>query len=358
MSTDALHSWLQQWPKVDLHRHLEGTVRFETAWAWSRRTSALADLNREELRAAIAFDQSYDFAAFLATFKTLRKLYTSREAIEQVAYEAVEDAANDNVRYLELRFSPEHFAEHNTFTMDEVAGWVLDSANSAADAHDITVRFLLTIGREYTLEHATEILAIGLRRRNQGIVGLDLAGDELRYPLPPFEGIYARAREEGLGVTIHAGEAGGAEQVQDAITRFSAHRIGHGVHSLADPDLIQLLREHRIALEVCPTSNVQTGVVGSLRQHPLASLIDARVPVVLCTDDPQISGITLTDEWTKAVIEMDLTVNTLADLVRHSTEYAFLPRDEKDRLREQLSSELGTMLTNVPAGLKQYISQP
>lgn len=356
MSVDALRAWLRLWPKLELHRHLEGTVRFETAWTWSRNHSELAALERDQLRAAIEFDGNYSFTEFLSKFKTLRKLYTSRDAIEQVAYEAVEDAANDNVRYLELRFSPEHFAEYNSFAMGDVAGWIIESANTAADDHDIIVRFLLTIGREYTLEHATEILAIGLRRRQSGVVGFDLAGDELRHPHPPFEGLYARARQEGLGITIHAGEAGGAERVTDAITHFSAHRIGHGIQSVADPTLLTLLREHGIALEVCPTSNVQTGVVASLDEHPLADLIAARVPLVLCTDDPRISGITLTDEWVKAVTEIGLSVDTLADLVRNGVEYTFLPRDEKDRLRDRISEELGTLLTNVPAGLTQYAS--
>lgn len=356
MSVDALHAWLQQWPKLELHRHLEGTVRFETAWTWSRHHPELSELARDQLRTAIEFDGNYNFAEFLSKFKTLRKLYTSREAIEQVAYEAVEDAANDNVRYLELRFSPEHFAEHNSFTMDEVAGWVIASANAAADDRDIIVRFLLTIGREYTLEHATEILAIGLRRRDVGVVGFDLAGDEVRHPHPPFEGLYARARQEGLGITIHAGEAGGADRINDAVTRFSAHRIGHGIRSLADPELMTLLRERDIALEVCPTSNVQTGVVESHAEHPLADLVTSGVPLVLCTDDPRISGITLTDEWVNAVTEIGLAVDTLADLVRNGIEYAFLPRDEKDHLRDRISEELGAVETNTPAGVREYTS--
>lgn len=356
MSVDALRAWLQLWPKIELHRHLEGTVRFETAWTWSRNHSELAKLERDQLRAAIEFDGSYSFTEFLSKFKTLRKLYTSRDAIEQVAYEAVEDAANDNIRYLELRFSPEHFAEYNSFAMEDVAGWVIESANTAADDHDIIVRFLLTIGRDYTLEHATEILAIGLRQRDSGVVGFDLAGDELRHPHPPFEGLYARARQEGLGITIHAGEAGGPDRVGDAVMRFSAHRIGHGVHSLSDSELMKVLRERGIALEVCPTSNVQTGVVDSLDEHPLADLVAARVPLVLCTDDPRISGITLTDEWVNAVTEIGLSADTLADLLRNGIEYTFLPGDEKDRLRERISEELGVLLTNMPAGVTQYAS--
>lgn len=349
-----LRDWLRRWPKIDLHRHLEGTVRFETAWRWAQTNSNLADVERDELRTAVQFDGDRSFAGFLAKFLTLRKLYTDREAIEQVAYEAVEDASHDNVRYLELRFSPEHFAEQASFSMDDVATWVMESGNAATSDFDVTVRYILTIGRNYSPDHAAEILAIGLRHRNLGVVGVDLAGDEVQHPHPPFEQLYARAREEGLGVTIHAGEAGTAGHVRDAITRFSAHRIGHGIRCIDDAELMQTLRELEIALEVCPTSNLHTGVVNSPGEHPLPDLLHAGVPLVLCSDDPRISDITLTDEWVCAVTEMGLSIETLADVTREAVGYAFLPAHEKDRLRDQISAELGAHLTNVPPDLKQY----
>lgn len=331
------------WPKVELHRHLEGSVRFETAWQWAQRSPALAHLHPDELRQLIEFDGVRDFAHFLSRFPVLRQLYTSPDAVRQVAREAVEDAALENIRYMELRFSPDHFASYAGFDMEEVTLWVLEEARAAAEVHGIYLRFLLTVARNYDHETAGRILALALRYRDWGIVGLDLAGNELEYGAGPFADIFLRAREEGLGITVHAGEAGSAAHVWEAIDLLGAHRIGHGIRSVDDVELLRELRRRNVALEVCLTSNVQTGVVPSLEAHPLPRLLEAGMPVVLCSDDPRISRITLADEWRHAV-HLGISARTLADLTVQAVEHAFLPADEKRALRERLAAELATII--------------
>ncbi len=338
----------QQWPKVELHRHLEGSVRFETAWQWARKNPALAHLEQEKLRRLIEFDGVRDFAHFLGRFRVLRQLYTAPDAVRQVAREAVEDAALENIRYLELRFSPDHFASHAGFDMEDVASWILEAARAAAHDHGVEVRFLLTIARNYDFQTASRILSIALRFRDLGIVGLDLAGNELMYPAEPFVELFVRAREEGLGITVHAGEAGTAAHVWEAIDRLGAHRIGHGIRSADDPKLLEELRRRNISLEVCLTSNVQTGVVPSLAEHPLPRLLEARVPVVLCSDDPRVSRITLTDEWYNA-LQLGLSVEALTHLTMQAVEHTFLPADEKRGLRQRLAAEIASLIPGRPS---------
>ena len=344
----TIRKWLQQWPKVELHRHLEGSVRFETAWELAQENPELAGWSPEQLRQAIEFDGERNFAHFLSKFETLRKLYTRPEHIQRVAAEAIEDAARDNIRYMELRFSPDHFATTSGLDRDQIADWILDSANESARLHGITVRFLLTIGRGYAPEITTRILAIALRTREKGVVGVDLAGDEIRFPAEPFAPLFTRAYDEGLGITIHAGEAGPASSVAQAVVALHAHRIGHGIRSIENPNVVALLKQREVALEVCPTSNIQTGVVNSFATHPLPALLEAGLAVVICSDDPNISRITLTDEYTTALVDMGVAPETLAQCVMNGIEHAFLSPAEKKPLREQLAAELGHVLLNSP----------
>ncbi len=339
---------LHRWPKIELHRHLEGCVRFETAWHWAQRSPDLAGLDQDELRRRIEFDGVRDFTHFLNRFASLRQLYTCREAIEQVAWEAVEDAAAEHIRYLELRFSPDHFASYAGFDMETVTLWIVDAAAAAARLHNIRVRYLLTIARNYDEQTAAEILSIALRHRDRGIVGLDLAGNELLYPAVPFAALFARAREEGLGVTVHAGEAGPAASVWEAVEELGAHRIGHGIRCVDDVRLVHTLRERRIALEVCLTSNVQTGVVPSLLDHPLRRLVQAGVPLTLCSDDPRISRITLTDEWRNA-LDLGLSLEQIVGFTLQAVEHAFLTSAEKEELREALAREIRALPVNDPS---------
>ncbi len=223
------------WPKVELHRHLEGSVRLETAWHWAQQSPTLDLGSRAELRSHIQFDGRRDFAHFLSKFGTLRQLYQEPRAIEQVTREAVADAAADQVRYLELRFSPDHFARQAEHDPEEIAALIVRAGSDEATRQNVLLRFLLTIGRGYDPATAERILAIALALQTEGVVGLDLAGDELEFPAPPFHSLIERAASAGLGITIHAGEVGSPRAVWQAIREFGAARIGHGIRSVDDP---------------------------------------------------------------------------------------------------------------------------
>lgn len=339
LSPQELRAFLHRMPKIDLHRHLEGSLRLQTlAEIAVEHGIDLPSYRTEDLRRYVqAREDQPDYHRFLAKFRLLRCFYRSREAVERIATEAVADAASDNVRYLELRFNPVALSRAQCFPLRDVVEWVTGAIARAQQTHPITVRLILQIGRDETPPVAEEILELALAYRGQGIVGLDLAGDEVNYPAHRLAPVFRRACQEGLGVTIHAGETGGAANVSDAVLLFRAQRIGHGIHALENSEVVRLLLKRHIALEVCPTSNLQTGAVHSLSHHPLSDMLALGLRATLNTDDPSISDTTLTDEYLVAMTAIGLGLEQIRTAVFNAIEAAFLTEEERKALREQFA---------------------
>ncbi len=331
-------------PKVDLHRHLEGSVRLQTCLDLARAAHLpLPTKSIESLRPHVQFvAESPDFHRFLDTFDVLDQLYTGDpSSVERVAREAVLDAAADRVVYLELRFNPDHFARRNGSRLDDVARWVTESARQAAEETDTVLRFIITVPRNYALRDAEKLVQIAVDFQSSGICGLDLAGDEIGFPWQPFVPLFREAARAGLPSTIHAGEVGPPENVAAALTEFGARRIGHGVAIAGDDRVISQVRAAGAALEVCPTSNLQTGAFpgkgrGALADYPLPDLFRKGVRVTLNTDDPSISDTTLTGEYVMVYREMGVSLEELRQIVMNGVEAAFLPDEEKRTLGARL----------------------
>ena len=330
---------LRRLPKIDLHRHLEGSLRLQTlAEIASEHGIDLPSYSIEELRPYVQVtDEQPDFHRFLAKFHLLRRFYHTPEAVERVAYEAVADAALDHVCYLELRFNPVALSRAQRFPLTDVVEWVSKAIGGAQSDHDIMVRLILQVGRDESLHTAEEIVDLAIASRAKGVVGVDLAGDEVNYPPRRFAAPFRRARENGLGVTVHAGEAGGASNVRDAVRLLHAQRIGHGVRVVEDSSIVQFIRDQAVTLEVCPTSNLQTGVVRTLGQHPLPDLFALGLRVTINTDDPSISDTTLSDEYLVAALGMGLTLDAIRRAVFNALEASFLSSREKRQLRKRLA---------------------
>ncbi len=329
--------FFERMPKIDLHRHLEGSLRLQTlADIAIEHGIDLPGYSIEELRPYVQMEKGeQSFHRFLAKFKLLRRFYRSREALERVAQEAVADAAADNIRYLELRFNPVALSRAQNFPLGDVTTWVCEAIANAQRDLDITVRLILQIGRDESLQTAEAIVELALANRNKGIVGIDLAGDEVNYPPHRFAPLFYRAWQDGLGITVHAGEAGGAENVQAAIRLLHAQRIGHGVRVVENSVVAHFARENNVTLEVCPTSNLQTGVVYTLGQHPLPDLVALGLRVTINTDDPSISDTTLTDEYMVTTAAIGLEPAVIRRGVFYALEAAFVSEEERERLRAQ-----------------------
>ena len=253
------------------------------------------------------------FLRFLSKFELYRGLYPSREWIERVAFEAVEDAARDGVVHLELRFSPTHFGRRMKARGEDVAEWVARGARRAG----IGVRFLATFGRDFGVrgnEPTTRAV-----RGTDVFSGLDLAGNEA-VPAGPFVRLFRRLK---LPITLHAGEAGVAANVREAIEDFGALRIGHGVRAFRDPRVLSLARARRIHFELCPTSELQTGVARNWTSHPAWRARSLGLCCSLNTDDPSICGTRLTEEYRRAR-RAGWTAADLEECAVHAAEAAFL----------------------------------
>ncbi|MBC7241359.1 MAG: adenosine deaminase [Anaerolineae bacterium] len=328
-------------PKIDLHRHLEGSLRLSTLAEVAQAHGVdLPSYNIEDLRPYVQVtDEEPNFHAFLEKFRFLRQFYSTREAIERVAYEAVADAAADNVRYLELRFSPATLAAHQGFDLEEVTDWVIWAVEQAGRDFGVTTGLLVTIKRELSPSEAERVARVAFARAGRGIVGLDIAGDEVNYPLAPFAGILRQAHREGLGLTIHAGEAIGAWSVREAVEEYGADRIGHGVRAVEDPEVVELLCRAGVTLEICPTSNIHTATVPHLARHPLRHFLAQGVRVTINTDDPSISNTTLTDEYLIAVREIGVSLPQLGVVVWNGVRAAFTNQNAKEQLWRTFKGE-------------------
>lgn len=338
MYTKDLYTQLKKFPKVDLHRHLEGSILPETFIEIARTYGGrLPAADVESLRPLIQMiNDPPGFHNFLNKFKVFRCFYPCREAVEEIAYRAVRDAAADGVKYLELRYSPTHFSCNGRFSEWDVVHWIQGAIDRASRDCAVIVIPIATISRDYGVARAEQTLNMIASLPPGYFYGLDLAGDEINHSAHPYAAVFVMARRLGLKLSIHAGEAGGAENIYQAVEQFHAARIGHGIRAADDEALMGLLKKRDILLELCLTSNLQTGVVADIKSHPIRRLMAFGVPVSLNTDDPAISGITLTDEYLRAMRELGLTIDDFKKLNKKALEHTFYPdtHDLKNKLRQ------------------------
>jgi adenosine deaminase len=310
-------------PKAELHLHLDGSLRIDTAieLARTRRIDAPLDWGGMS-RALIAPMPCATQAELLEAFDLPIALMQDAEALERITAELVETKAADRVRYIEIRWGPALHTAGGLSLADGIAA-VSAGARDASRRTGTVVRLICTALRSHDRAVNVELAEVAARFIDEGLTGWDLAGPEEAFPDPlDHARAFAVAREAGLRITIHAGEWGGAAQVQRALT-VEPERIAHGPGAVDDPALCTELISRGIGLDLCPTSNWQAGIVPSLADHPLADLHRRGVPVTLNTDDTTVSDITLSEEYTVAVETIGLTLPELWAIDRHALDVAF-----------------------------------
>ncbi|MBC7872301.1 MAG: adenosine deaminase [Chitinophagaceae bacterium] len=322
-------------PKIELHRHLEGSVRLETLVDIAQQHGIeMPEYEPETLRPFVQMipDEPRTWQNFLAKFKVLRQFFLSPGIITRITREIIADAAADNIKYMELRFTPQALCQISRCTPEDVVALVCETTAASAAEHGIDVRLIVSINRNESLEIGERALYAALDNREHGIVGFDLAGSESGFPATPFRELFRKAEEGGLGLTLHAGEWDGAQSVWDAVGNLGAERVGHGIRVLEDPGIVRVLMERGVVLEVCPTSTVDSGVVASFSSHPIPQLIANGLKVTINTDDPSVSAITLSDEIDRTMVHLAFTMD---DVKRHTliaAHAAFLPEKERAAL--------------------------
>jgi adenosine deaminase len=273
-------------PKCNLHTHLEGSVRPLTfiELAVTQGLPLPAPVG-EMGRALQVTGEERSLADYLAKIALTYPLLKNAASLRRVSFEAAEDAARSNVHYLELRAGPVTHATPD-LPVSAVIQAILDGLAQAEAVFGITCRLIVAALRHHDPQVNVRLARTALEFRGAGVVGFDLAGDEAAFPAILHREAFAVARDGGLGITVHAGEAGGADEVVYAVRELAATRIGHGVHTVEDPAAVELVRDRGVTLEVCPTSNVHTHAVRSLAEHPIDQLVRNGVRVTIGDDDP------------------------------------------------------------------------
>lgn len=331
-------------PKIDLHLHLDGSVL----------PSTLIDLARERGRPLPAqhpeqllpyMQVSPDNASlteYLTKFDFVLPYLQDAEALERVAFECVRQTADSGGILVEVRFAPMlHTA--GGLRPDDVLRSVIAGLRRGEAECGIPARAIAICMRHH--DEAVNLAAIEAAARfaGHGLAAVDLAGDESRYPTPAFRRVFAAAAAHGLPIIIHAGEADGPGSIREAVLRLGAVRIGHGVRAREDADTVALLRERRIPLEMCPTSNIQTRAVSGWSDYPLRQYAAEGLVITVNTDNPTVSGTTIADEYRLLHERLGMTPREIAPLVLNAVEASFLAPEERAALKARAESALAAL---------------
>jgi aminodeoxyfutalosine deaminase len=285
------------YPKIELHVHLEGTVRPETLIEIARRNDYR--LPAETAEGLAALFEYRDFEHFIEVWILTTNSLRTRGDFRQVVVDYAAEAASHGAVYLEAIFSPAERIARG-IDWDEIFGGYCDGAQEAEELHGVTVRLTPDIYRGAPLDKAETVVRYAAKYRESGVVGVGLGGLEAQYPPQPYAPVFELAKAEGLGSVPHAGEVAGPDSVRGALDALHADRIRHGFRAVEDDDLVAELAERGIVLDVTPVSNVRTGAVASLAEHPLPRLVGAGVRCSISTDDPAMFDTDLTREYSAA----------------------------------------------------------
>jgi adenosine deaminase len=320
-------------PLIDLHRHLDGSVRLETILDLGERHGIdLPAHDLEGLRPYVQVTEAQpDILAFFKKFEWQTRVMVDYDACRRIAFENVEDAHHEGIDYIELRFSPWFMAEAHALEPAGVVEAVVDGVEAGQHATGVRTNLIGILSRTYGPQIAWQELEALLTRRNH-IIALDLAGDEAHFPGTLFEQHFTKARDAGWHVTIHAGEAAGPESIWQAVNALGAERIGHAVRAIEDPRLLDFLAEKQIGIESGLTSNVQTSTVASYDRHPIKQFLERGILATLNTDDPGISAIDLHYEYEVAAPAAGLSPAQIRQAQENALTVAFLSPPEKAAL--------------------------
>lgn len=345
-----LSKLVHELPKVDLHRHLEGSIRPKTLLEIAKQNKiALLTYNLDKLTSLVTISRPKpSLKEFVKPLEIAVRCFCSEEAIERVTYEAIEDAYRDKVRYLELGFSFAFVASKHNLPLCAVLDSLLEGIKLAERKFPVKVALIVgfsPLWKEHKWPSPDEIFEVVSSYKDKAIIGIGLCS-ELKDGTPlsaakkgvwrNFIEISKRAKDEGLFVHVHAGEVGKAECVKAAIEDLCADRIGHGINVIQDRKTLKLVLERRIPLEICLTSNVMSGAVSSMAEHPFKRLYDMGAIVTLNTDDPSLCQITLTSEYILAMNVFHLNLADIKKIVLNGISASFLSHQEKEQMAKSI----------------------
>lgn len=317
-------------PKTDLHVHLDGSLRIETIWELAKKDKIdLGVGSVEELRELIGPGKIHaSLNEYLKGFEITLKVLQTRENLYRAAYELAEDCAKENVGYFEVRYSPILHTQKG-LSLPVILEAVIDGLKAGQRDFGVMSGVIVCGMRNISPDISLRMAELAVAFKHRGVVGFDLAGAEYNYPARDHLGAFSLILSNNVNVTIHAGEAYGPDSIHQALHYCGAHRIGHGVRLREDGDLLNYVNDHRIPLELCPSSNVQTGAVKNIGEHPVKFYLDLSLRVTLNTDNRLITNTSMTDEYYLIYKTFNLSGQNILDLIINGVKSAFMPYEFK-----------------------------
>ncbi len=348
--TEAL---LKALPKTDLHCHLDGSLRLTTVLdlAEKQKVKLPADTTEGLARAIHQGQVCRNLEDYLVAFDVTLSVLQTAESLFRSAYELAIDAAAENVRYLEVRYSPAlHLSKG--LKMTTVIDKVLEGLRHAQRETGIRCGVIICGIRHISPQSSMQLAELSVAYKNAGVIGFDLAGAELNFPAKDHRDAFQLILRNNVNCTAHAGEAYGPESIAQAIHYLNANRIGHGTRLREDGDLLNYVNDHRIPLEVCLLSNLQTGAVPDLASHPLKFYFDYGLRVTLNTDNRLITDTTVTKELLLAHRELGMSLEDLTTIIVSGFKSAFLPFREKQEMLRAANAEIASVLASFRDGAR------
>lgn len=317
---------------VDLHLHLDGSISVESAKELARMQNIQISQSDEEIkRLLMVSDDCKDLNEYLMKFDFPCSLLQNKEAISTAVYNLKKELQDSGFLYVEIRFAPQKHCEKG-LNQEQVVEAAIEGMNRC----DFPSNLILCCMREAdNLEENMETIRVAAKYRNQGVCGVDLAGAEALYKAEDFGDVFAYAKECGLHITIHAGEADGPKSIYNALA-IGAERIGHGIRCLEDEELVQKLIEENIYLECCPTSNMNTNIFASMEEYPINQLLGKGVKVTINTDNMSVSNTTLQKEYTKLMTAGVFYKEQIYTVLSNAVQGSFADDNTKKRLQKQI----------------------
>lgn len=334
-------------PLTDLHRHLDGNIRPQTILELGQQFQIQLPANTlpELLPHVQVMDNQPDLLSFLSKLDWGVKVLGDLQACRRVAWENMQDAAQQGLDYVELRFSPFYMAMTHQLPLAGVVEAVIDGVRQGSRDFDLPAKLIGIMSRTFGQARCQQELDALLAHRDQ-ITALDLAGDELGFPGELFIEHFKQARDAGWQISVHAGEAAGAGSIWQAIQTLGATRIGHGVKAVEDVKLLDYLAEHQIGIESCITSNLQTSTVADIRQHPLKTFLEHGILATINSDDPAVEGIDIQHEYLQAAPQAGLSEAQIRQAQQNGLSIAFLSVQEKQQIQHKVAQRNTAITTN------------
>lgn len=331
----------QALPKTDLHVHLDGSLRPETILDLGRIAGVpLPSDTPDGIEKAVGAGSHFgSLVEYLRGFALTLSVMQTEEALERVAFELAEDAHLENVRYMEVRYAPLLHTQRG-LPLTRVVEAVLSGLRRARETYGIKSNVILCGIRNISSESSYEMAELAVAYKGRGVVGFDLAGAEANFPAKDHKRAFFLVRENNINCTIHAGEAYGPASIAQAIHVCGAHRIGHGCRLGENGDLLHYVNDHRIPLECCPSSNVQTGAVDRLETHPLRRYFDLGLRITINTDNRLITKTTVSEELYRVHKHMRIPLQGIKSIILSGFKSAFLPFHDKQAALRRVTAEL------------------